>query len=245
MGLKPSEKRALEAQKRIKEAEKRANGLNSNDYENKESIRVSAEEREKILEAKAKRQSKYDGREAPIDDKKERGQDKSYRKLPEEEIEVKGDGYHRESFFGSHVRLITFIITLALVLTVLGPWGIDMLVSKSRDKWNSTNGVQDLKDITVEDIIRLSDSGNITWEKLADYNYEDSSYEKQGKTTYNHKYYVKGNPDLCLEVIGYSDKGKPDIVRIIDYASPEDMDSFADLGENSAEKFLKEHGYIK
>lgn len=254
MGLKPSEKRALQEQKRLEaeraalekaEAEAASREAEKSAYGSDDSERMSAEEREKILEARAKRQRKYDGREAPIDERRERNADKSYKKLPEEEIDVKGDGYHREGFFGSHIRLITFIITITLVLTVLGPWGIDILVSKSREGWTKTEGVTDLKDITIEDVLRLEESGNITWESLSSYNYTDSSYEKKGKTTYNHKYYFAESENLCLEVIGYSNKGRPDIVRLIDYNSPDGMESFVDLYKESGEKFLEEHGYLK
>lgn len=223
--MKPSERRALEEEKRRQK---------------------EAEEREKLLAAKAKRQKDRDNREDPIDDETERNADKSYKKLPEEEIEVEGDGYHREGFFGSHIRLITFIITLALVLTVLGPWGIDYLVSKSRSGWVDKGGDSNLPFITVKQVISLSNRGDsITWENLSEYNYEDYSYEKEGKTTYNRKYYVAEDSNLCLEVIGYTNTGKPDIVRLIDYNSPEGMKSYIDIRQDSAEDFLIEHGYYE
>lgn len=221
--MKPSERRALEEEKRRQ----------------KEAL-----DREKLLEAKSKRQMINDSRQSPIDDEKERNEDKSYVKLPEEEIEVKGDGYHREGFFGSHIRLITFIITLALVLTVLGPWGIDLLVNKSRQGWNQKSENPDLPFITVKQVISLSNQGeSITWEMLAKYNYEDYTFEKQGKTTYNRKYFIAEDSNLCLEVIGYKDTGRPDIVRLIDYNSPEGMKSYIDIRKDSAEDFLIEHGY--
>ena len=224
--MKPSERRALEEEKRRQK---------------------EAADREKLLEAKAKRQMVNDSRQAPINDEKERrGGDRSYIKLPEEEIEVKGDGYHRESFFGSHVRLITFIITMALVLTVLGPWGIDLLVNKSRAGWNQTGENADLPYITIKQVISLSNKGSsITWEMLDGYNCEDYSTEKNGKTNYNRKYSIAEDSNLCLEVIGYTDTGKPDIVRLIDYNSPEGMSSHIDIRKESAEDFLIEHGYYE
>ena len=102
--MRPSERRALEAEKKAQK---------------------EAAAREKVLEKQAQKVEKIKAKidAEPTDytaDESERvNMDAEYRKLPEEEIEVKGDGYHRESFFGNHVRLITFIITAALVLTVL------------------------------------------------------------------------------------------------------------------------------
>lgn len=243
MGLKPSERRALEAQKRIKEAEERekAKDLEQLNSGSEDGIKVSAEEREKILEARAKRQSKYDGREAPIDDKKERYGDKSYKKLPEEEIEVKGDGYHRESFFGSHVRLITFIITITIVLTVLGPWGIDILVSKSREGWAKNEVQNNLVDITIDDILQIERSGIYTWEAFSGFNYTDNSDAKE----YEREFFFKESENLSVKLISNKDKGVPDMIILIDYNSPKGMENNVDLHKESAEEFLKEHGYIK
>ena len=98
--------------------------------------------------------------------------------------------------------------------------------------------------ITVKQVISLSNQGeSITWEMRANYNYEDYTFEKQGKTIYNRKYFIAEDSDLCLEVIGYKDTGRPDIVRLIDYNSPEGMKSYIDIRKDSAEDFLIEHGY--
>ena len=243
MGLKPSEKRALEAQKRIKEAEERERAREAEllNYGGDDGERLSAEEREKLLEARAKRQSKYDGREAPIDDRKERHGDKSYIKLPEEEIDVKGDGYHRESFFGSHIRLITFIITITLVLTVLGPWTIDYLVTKSRDGWAKTGGEQNLVDITIDDILRIETTESYTWKAFEGFNYVDTS----DGGDYMREYFFAESENLSVKIISATGSGKPDIILLIDYNSPKGMENNVNLYKGSAEEFLKEHGYIK
>ena len=224
--MRPSERRALEAEKRAQK---------------------EAAAREKVLEKQAQKVEKIKAKidAEPTDytaDESERvNMDAEYRKLPEEEIEVKGDGYHRESFFGNHVRLITFIITAALVLTVLGPWGIDMLVSKSRSGWAGGNEVEGI-DITVNDFVRITELGrDITWKDFSGYSYDDSTYTKNGKTTYNHKYCFEENKNLCVEVIGYSDSGVPDIIRLIDYDSGE----YIDVKKESARNFLAARGYIK
>lgn len=216
--MKPSERRALEAEKR---AEK------------------EAAEREKLLAAKAKRQSVNDGRENPIDDKRERRDDATYVKLPEEEIEVKGDGYHRESFFGNHVRLITFIITAALVLTVLGPWGIDMLVNKSRSEWNDVDGVTSKIEMTLNDVRSLANKGDrLKWEDLADFNYDDYSFEKEGKQTFIREYPVSGSI-LILRVGGSTDTGSPEYVRLINYSEGASID---DIRKEDVDVFIDAYG---
>ena len=250
MGLKPSERRALQEQKRLEaerealekaKAEEASRAAEQSFYGNDDNIGMSAEEREKLLEARAKRQSKYDGREAPINDKKERYADKSYKKLPEEEIEVKGDGYHRESFFGSHIRLITFIISVTLVMTVLGPWAIDMLVSRSREGWAKNEVQNDLADITIEDILRIEHSGVYKWESFSGFNYVDNSDTKE----YEREFFFKESENLSVKLISDSDKGVPDMIILIDYNSPKGMENNVNLLKGSAEDFLKEHGYIK
>ena len=243
MGLKPSEKRALEAQKRLKEAEERERAREAEllNYGGDGGERLSAEEREKLLEARAKRQSKFDGREAPIDDRKERNGDKSYRKLPEEEIDVKGDGYHRESFFGNHIRLITFIITVTLVLTVFGPWTIDTLVSRSREGWAKTDGEQNLADITIDDILRIETTASYTWKAFDGFNYVDIS----SGGDYIREYFFAESENLSIKIISATASGKPDMILLIDYNSPKGMDNNVNLYKGRAEEFLKEHGYIK
>lgn len=223
--MKPSERRALEAEKRAA----------------KEAL-----EREKALEKKANDAQRYDGSGGGAESKSESegerlNTDAEYRKIPKGDIEVKGDGYHREGFFGSHVRLITFIITLTLVLTVLGPWGIDMLVSRSRETWAGGNIEEGIL-MDADRVIALSEMGyTMTWKNLEGYSYEDSSYTKKGKTTYNHKYNFEESEMLCLEVISSQDTGSPDIVRLIDYESGE----YIDIREESAREFLERLGYIE
>ena len=223
--MRPSERRALEAEKR---AEK------------------EALEREKALEKQANdahRHSRSEvGTESKAEDRSERiNTDAEYLKIPKGDIEVKGDGYHREGFFGSHVRLITFIITLTLVLTVLGPWGIDMLVSRSRETWAGGN-IEDGILMDTDRVIALSEMGyTMTWKNLEGYSCEDSSYTKQGKTTYNRKYNIEESDMLCLEVISSKDTGSPDIVRLIDYESGE----YIDIRQESARDFLERLGYIE
>ena len=226
--MKPSERRALEAEKRARQA---------------------AEFREKELqreaEKAAKREKKKIANSAPVIPQEERQEqinvEATYTKLPEEPIDVKGDGYHREGFFSNHSRLIAFIITAALVIFVIGPLGIDMLVAYSRGE-RLGQVKNEGRTMTVDDLINLSAKGDsVTWVDLDDYRYTDSSYTKEKKTTYNHKYYIYENDSLCLEVIGSDKNQKPDIVRLIDYESGD----FIDIRIKDARAFLKDHGYIE
>ncbi len=225
--MKPSEKRALEAEKRARKA---------------------AELREKELLKEARAAEKRDKKlnkampEMPAEEEPSRiNAEATYEKLPEEQIEVEGDGYHRESFFSNHARLIAFIITAALVIFVVGPLGVDILVAKSRSEWNGSAEKNTGRNMTVSDLLTLSALGDeIEWGDLSGFSYSDSSYTKKGNTTYNYKYYLEESEDLCLEVIGSDKNEKPEIVRLIDYNSG----AFIDIRDADTHQFLKEHGYL-
>ena len=216
--MKPSERRALEAEERA---------------------RKEAEQREKLLEAKAKRTSTP---ETQRDYESERNKsDTGYKKLPEEEIVVKGDGYHRESFFGNHVKLITFIICALLIVTVVGPWGLDRLVDKGREEVYGKE-IENKTELSAAGVIMLADMGDsLTWEAFANLSGVDYSYEKDGVKTHIYEYPVKGT-GLYLRVGGsevgtvreFTIRGtnivlfrqanvklpeSPEYVRLIDYES--------------------------
>jgi len=208
--LKPSERRALEAEKRAQR---------------------EAAEREKYLE---KRSSK---KEEPTKEEQETervNMNASYVKPPEEEIEVKGDGYHRESFFGRNVKLITFIICMALILTVLGPWGIDMLVEKSRAQFVDKQ-INNKIALTVSGLELLADMGkSLTWDDLANLNctvFEDSKDIVK-------EYPIEGTY-LTLRVEGTSSSQYPEIVRLIHYDSGEYVN---DIRTQSIDSLLAKFG---
>lgn len=223
--MKPSERRALEAEKRAQK---------------------EAEQREKLLEAKSKRQEKassYTAGSATPPREERINSDAQYKKLPEEEIKVSGDGYHRESFFSRHVKLITFIICMTLILTVIGPWGVDRLVDKGREEVFGQE-VVDRNDLSVEGVKLLANMGEtITWDSFSKLNYVDYSFEKNGVNTQIREYPIEGT-SLVLRVGGteigtmteYTVLGTnivlfrksnlklpetPEYVRLIDYASGE------------------------
>ena len=197
--MKPSERRALEAEKRAqKEAEQRESEL-------------------------LKGSSKWDGNTE--DDGKPR----------------------KESFFQNHVKLITFIICATLILTVLGPWGVDRLVSKHRESIFGKD-VSGKKDITVSDIVALANKGEmLTWDDFETYNYTDQTRvihdENTGKkrTEYQREYSVDGS--LAVKVIGSSLNGRPECVQLSYYGVG--AETIIDIRGEDLTDFLIRHGYIK
>lgn len=132
----------------------------------------------------------------------------------------------KEGFFQSHVRLITFIICVVLILTVLGPWAIDTLVARKRGKI-----IDNKQSLTVETVIALADKENyIEWRDLEKYNYTDRGY-----STPEGRYEVREYPilrsDIVLSVGGKKASGYPDYVRLIYYRGGKHID----LRKGSAE----------
>ena len=197
--MKPSEKRALEAEKRAQK---------------------DAEQRESEL---LKGSSKWDS--ADTDDSKPR----------------------KESFFQNHVKLITFVICAVLILTVLGPWGVDRLVSKHRESIFGKE-IDGKKDITVPEIVTLANKGEaLTWKDFEKYNYTDLSYEYRDDITnktrveYQREYSVDGS--LVVKVIGSSLNGSPSFVQLIYYGR--DAEVINEIRGEDITDFLIRHGYIK
>lgn len=184
--MKPSERRALEAQKRAqKDAEMREQEL--------ESGKTASSAR------KASNYTRYE---------------------------------RKEGFFQSHVRLITFIICMVLILTVLGPWGIDKLVEKGRNKV-----VSDQKDMTVETIYMIwENSGNITLNSFDKFNYTDFSYESKDGKFYVREYPVE-NSSLVIKVRGSDMDKAPEYVYLIDYQDG----VFINIMKEDPQEFLEEH----
>ena len=135
-----------------------------------------------------------------------------------------------EGFIQSHIRLITFIVCMVLMLTVLGPWGIDMLVEKRN---NQT--VLGRKDISLESIYTLSDNAEVVkWSHLKNYNYTDYSYEGKNGVKYNVREYPVADSSLTLKAGGYDLTRAPDYIYLIDYKSGE----YVDILRESAREFV-------
>ena len=139
--------------------------------------------------------------------------------IPQEENTPKAEHtpYKRkEGFFGAHIRLITFIITATLVLTVLGPLGVDMLVASKNNR-----GVTNLEDMSIDTVYTIHRNADvIEWKNLQKFNYSDYSYENEGG-----KYLVREYPiadsRLVLKVGGPKLASKPEYIQLIDYRSGE------------------------
>lgn len=194
-----------------------------------------AADREREHEEKAKRSER--ARAVTRNDDEQLNANADFYKLPEEEIEVKGDGYHKEGFFQSHVRLITFIVTVTLLLTVVGPWGIDKLVDATREDIFGKD-VEDKTTLTLSAVVLLSEMGyDMGWSSLEKFNYTDYSFEKEGKTTYLREYEIEGT-SLVLRVGGPNLTSAPDYVRLIDYFNGESID---DIRKENITAFIEKY----
>lgn len=129
----------------------------------------------------------------------------------------------REGFFGAHIRLITFIITATLCLTVLGPLGIDMLVASKNSK-----GVTNLKDMEISTVYLIHDNAAIIeWKNFKSFNYSDYSYENDsGK--YTVREYPIADSRLVLKVGGPNSKNHPEFIQLIDYKTGEYVNVLVD-----------------
>ena len=212
--MKPSERRALDAERKAREA---------------------AEWREKELEKQAKKQAKKDGTPPPPPKKQETADtermnmDATYQKLPEKEIEVKGDGYHRESFFSNHVQLIAFIVTTVVVLFVVGPLGYDIYLN-IQDYRDGVNDVQG-KAMTGEDVVTLAKKGSgLTWSELVAYEHSSISDETIDIS-------IAGT-GIVLHVERAKDNGRPNIVRLIDYSTGRYINDIRKASEGEIRNFI-------
>ena len=183
--MKPSEKRSLEAEKRAQR---------------------EAAERERELERETWRSENEDQFEADA----ENGNPESTEPIFSQEREER---YQRkEGFIQSHVRLITFIITAALVLFVLGPLGIDMLVASKNDKI-----VKNKEDISIETVYKIYDLyDGVHWGSFKNFNYTDYSDKVEGVLIYEREYPVKDSR-LVVKAGGSSMKDSPEYIYLIDY----------------------------
>ena len=128
--------------------------------------------------------------------------------------ETSGGYVRKEGFFQSHVRLITFIITVIVVIGVLSPFGVDMLVSSLKDKAET-----DKKDISLEAVCYISDNpGEITWSSFDGFNYTD--YSRDDGKYFVREYPIK-NSELVLKVGGLKMSGNPDYIYLISYTTGE------------------------
>ncbi len=144
-----------------------------------------------------------------------------------------GTGYKRkEGFFQSHIRLITFIITASLILTVFGPLGIDMIIRNQRGEI-----VDDKQDISLDAVLSIYDNRDrIQWGNLKNFNYADYSYDsKTGK--YNVREYPVDGTRLTLKVGGSNMSNVPDYIYLMDYETEE----YVNILKQDPREFIRNH----
>lgn len=214
--MKPSERRALEAEKRAREA---------------------AAYREKELEKQAKKAAKKAGVEyqPPVTEKQPTDTERidtnaTYTKLPEEEIKVKGDGYHRESFWSNNARIIAFIVTTVVVLFVVGPLGYDLYLNIG-DYLEDANSVKGAV-MKTEDVIALAYKGDkLTWNELLVY--EHTSLEG-GQVI---EIAIDGT-NITLRAEKSGKNTVPDAVRLICYYNGNSVEDIRTAGKTDIESFI-------
>ena len=136
-----------------------------------------------------------------------------------------------ESFFSNNSRLIAFIITSVLIITVFSPFAIDMFLEGQKDK----NTVTDKKDMTIQHVYAIADNyGSITWKSFEQFNYTDMSRD-------DGKYYTREYPIadtlLVLQVGGPTLSGQPEYIYLI---SLEDAE-YINVAKDNVKKFISKY----
>jgi len=149
----------------------------------------------------------------------------------------------REGFVQSNIRLITFLVCLALFLVVFGPWSVFRVV----DCVNSQReGVSDKQNITLDYVRGLAQKGeDLSWGDFSSFNYVDMSYEYKdeagNKRTYFKREYYVTDESLCVWVGGASLKARPDYVYLV---NTEDGGSI-DIRKEKIDGFINRDGKDK
>ncbi len=129
----------------------------------------------------------------------------------------------KEGFFQSHVRLITFIITASIILTIFGPLGIDLIIRNKK-----AYVVDNKQYISLESVYTVHDNADrIKWKNFNKFNYSDYSYDSDSGKYYIREYPVKGT-GLVLRVGGADMTRAPDYVYLIDYNKGNRIDILKD-----------------
>ena len=201
--MKPSERRALEAEKRArKEAEARERELQKAAREAEKSEYASVQDQSFDI-PKYESASNGDSGVGNLN----YGTDESNIAKRKKK---KGDGLHRESFFSNNARLIAFIITTAVALFVIGPLGYDIYLNV-RDAQSKGTQVEGKGNMTIEALIDLADYGEqITWSSMEVFNYTEYS----GGDI--REFIVEGT-DLTVRVGKSKNSKYPEYVRVINY----------------------------
>lgn len=139
------------------------------------------------------------------------------------------ESMRKEGFFQSHVKLITFIITVSLLFMLIGPFSVIRIIEMVEESRHFKDG----ETLTVEQIkIIANNKAMITWSDFDGYSYEDQST----KTATIREYYVKEN-GYSLVVRGKKGDSKfPDNVHFM--YSDDNGTTFIDLRTEDIKGFL-------
>ncbi len=141
--------------------------------------------------------------------------EKAPEKQLKEEDQTKPRKIRTEGFFSNHARLIAFIVTSILIVTLFSPFAIDMFLEGQKDK----NTISDKKDMTVQHVYAIADNyGSITWKSFEQFNYTDMSRD-------DGKYYTREYPIadtlMVLQVGGKTLSGQPEYIYLISLTDAE------------------------
>ncbi len=203
--MKPSEKRALRAQKAAEKTE-------TEKLQEKEWTAENVAEDEVALDAESELRNDT-GAEA--EEQYVWGSHKS-------ETESKKKPYKRkEGFFQSHIRLITFIVTTVVLILFLSPFAVDMIVKYRNDKI-----VNSIQDIDMDSVFSIYDNSDvIEWKSFSNFNYTDLGYDTENGE-YRVREYPISNSRLVLKVGGHSMSNRPEYVQLIDYRTGQFINVF-------------------
>ena len=152
-------------------------------------------------------------------------------KKQREEDQAKPRKIKTEGFFSNHARLIAFIVTSILIVTLFSPFAIDMFLEGQKDK----NTVSDKKDMTVQHVYAIADNyGSITWKSFEQFNYTDMSRD-------DGKYYTREYPIadtlLVLQVGGKTLSGQPEYIYLISLTDAE----YINVAKDSVKLFVNKY----
>lgn len=137
----------------------------------------------------------------------------------------------KEGFFQANVRLITAIITIAVLLILIGPYNVFDIAEDISERRNT---VTDREALTMQDVFNISEYGdNISWGHFNNFNYNDQSFRTAEGEFCKREYPVRGTNYVVL-VGGKGFKSWPAFVYLIDYDSGE----LIDIRRENAEKFV-------
>ena len=123
----------------------------------------------------------------------------------------------KEGFIQSHIRLLTFIGCMIILVWIVFPFSISGII-------DMFSGSDELAKIDIEYVVGISEKGEeISWEYFEKYEYTDMSYEVDGAEYVKREYPISSS-NLVLWVGGATDAGRPDFVYLVDYSTSDHID---------------------